>query len=81
ASSERIFRLLDRQPQIRDPKEARRMPRARGHLVFDEVRFAYNPDEPVLDGLSFEVQAGERIAIVGATGAGKTSVLSVLTRL
>lgn len=81
ASSERIFRLLDREPQIREPEQPRRLRRARGHLVFDDVHFSYKPGEPVLDGLSFAVQPGERVAIVGATGAGKTSVLSVLTRL
>ncbi len=81
ASSERIFRLLDREPKIRDAARPRRIPRARGHLVFDNVEFQYKPDEPVLRRLSFEVQPGERVAIVGATGAGKTSVLSVLTRL
>ena len=50
-------------------------------MVFDDVHFEYKPGEPVLEGLSFEVQPGERVALVGATGAGKTSVLSVLTRL
>jgi ATP-binding cassette subfamily B protein len=81
ASSERIFRLLDREPQIQDRREPRRLRRAQGHLVFDDVHFSYKPGEPVLDGLSFAVRPGERVAIVGATGAGKTSVLSVLTRL
>jgi ATP-binding cassette subfamily B protein len=81
ASSERIFRLLDRKPQIQDRPAARRIARARGHLLFEDVHFSYKPGEKVLDGLSFEVQPGERVALVGATGAGKTSVLSALTRL
>ncbi len=81
ASAERIFRLLDRRPLIRTPPGAVRLPRARGHIVFERVRFAYHPEEPVLHDLSFEVQPGERVAIVGPTGAGKTSILSVLTRL
>ena len=81
ASSERIFKLLDRQPAIHSRRGARRLERARGHIVFENVRFAYDPDEPVLHDLSFEVQPGERLALVGATGAGKTSILSVLTRL
>jgi ATP-binding cassette subfamily B protein len=79
ASAERIFRLLDRQPAIRSG--TRRLPRLRGHIVFDHVGFAYDPAEPVLCDLSFEVQPGERVALVGATGAGKTSILSILTRL
>jgi ATP-binding cassette subfamily B protein len=81
ASSERLFHLLDRTPRIQSPPAPRRMQRARGHVVFDDVHFAYKEGEPVLAGLSFEVQPGERVALVGATGAGKTSVLSVLTRL
>ena len=81
ASAERIFRLLDRQPAIQTPASAVRLANPRGHIVFDQVRFAYNPAEPVLQDLSFEVRPGERVAIVGATGAGKTSILSVLTRL
>ncbi len=81
ASSERLFRLLDREPRLQSPPSARRLERARGHVVFDDVHFEYKPGEPVLEGLSFEVQPGERVALVGATGAGKTSVLSVLTRL
>jgi ATP-binding cassette subfamily B protein len=81
ASAERIFRLLDRTPAIRNPDGARRLGRARGHVVFENVRFAYEADEPVLHDLSFEVQPGERVALVGPTGAGKTSILSILTRL
>ena len=81
ASAERIFRLLDRRPAIQTAASAVRLANPRGHIVFDHVRFAYNPDEPVLQDLSFEVRPGERVAIVGATGAGKTSILSVLTRL
>lgn len=81
ASSERLFHLLDREPGIRNPPVPKRIQRAQGHVVFDQVRFAYKEGEPVLDGLSFEVRSGERVALVGATGAGKTSVLSVLTRL
>ena len=79
ASAERIFRLLDREPEIRSG--TRRLEHMRGHIVFDHVDFAYDPAEPVLHDLSFEVQPGERVALVGPTGAGKTSILSILTRL
>jgi ATP-binding cassette subfamily B protein len=81
ASAERIFKLLDREPAIRSRPGAQRLGRATGHIVFENVRFAYNPGETVLHDLSFEVRPGERVALVGATGAGKTSILSVLTRL
>lgn len=81
ASAERIFRVLDRRPAIQSAPAARRVDRARGHLLFENVRFAYDPGEPVLQDLSFEVRPGERVALVGPTGAGKTSILSVLTRL
>ena len=81
ASAERIFALLDREPAIRSPQSPVRLQRARGHIVFEQVDFAYDPREPVLHRVSFEVRPGEKLAIVGATGAGKTSILSVLTRL
>jgi ATP-binding cassette subfamily B protein len=81
AASERIFDLLDRTPGIAPAAQPRRLGRARGHVVFDRVRFGYVENEPVLHDISFEVQPGERVALVGATGAGKTSILSVLTRL
>lgn len=81
ASSERIFHLLDRVPEIRSGVAATTLVRARGDVVFENVSFSYNPKEPVLRHLSFEIQAGERMALVGATGAGKTSILSILTRL
>lgn len=81
AAAERIFRLLDREPGIRTPPAAVRLERARGHIVFERVQFEYEAGQPVLHDLSFEVQPGERVALVGATGAGKTSILSVLTRL
>jgi ATP-binding cassette subfamily B multidrug efflux pump len=81
AAAERIFELLDRQPRIVSPSTPQRLQRARGHLLFDNVRFGYNDNEEVLHGISFEVRAGERVALVGATGAGKTSILSILTRL
>ncbi len=88
ASCERIFQLLDTQPAIRDPAPARAAapePRAArrrgGEVVFDDVWFAYQPGEWVLRGISFRVAPGEKVALVGPTGAGKTSVISLLARL
>ena len=80
ASSERIFTLLDRVPGIRDPKEPTAVPEGPAEVVFDDVRFSYNPGEEVLHGVSFRVAPGEKVAIVGYTGAGKTTIISLLSR-
>lgn len=88
ASCERIFQLLDTQPAIRDPAptsaappEPRAARQRGGEVVFDDVWFAYQPGEWVLRGISFRVAPGEKVALVGPTGAGKTSVISLLARL
>jgi ABC-type multidrug transport system fused ATPase/permease subunit len=80
ASSERIFNLIDDKPVIVDPPEPRTIPEFKGEIVFDNVSFAYKEPEYVLKELSFTVQPGEKIAVVGATGAGKTSLVSLLFR-
>ncbi len=81
ASSERIFELLDTEPEIR-VLTAGHPPRNRlaGEIVFDHVRFGYKPDEPVLHDLSFRIAPGESVALVGHTGAGKTTIASLLLR-
>ncbi len=82
ASAERIFQLLDTEPAIRDPDHPRLpAPGRRGAVAFEGVSFAYQPGEWVLRDLSFEVEPGERVAFVGPTGAGKTSVIKLLARL
>ncbi len=81
ASLERIFSLLDTRPAIVDPAGAEAPPPARGRIEFDAVRFAYRPGEEVLHGVSFRIEPGERVAVVGATGAGKTSLIKLLIRL
>jgi len=83
ASAERIFQLLDTEPAIRDrvARAPARPAGARGAVEFRDVEFAYSPGEPVLHDVSFRVAPGERVAFVGATGAGKTSIIKLLTRL
>ncbi|MEM7199193.1 MAG: ABC transporter ATP-binding protein [Planctomycetota bacterium] len=79
-ASERIFGLLDEQPESPDPANPRTTEGA-GTVELRGVTFAYEPGRNVLDDVSFEVGAGERVALVGATGSGKTTILSLLTRL
>jgi len=81
ASSERIFKLLDEPVVIDSPTPAARRPApALGHIVFEDVWFAYNSDDYVLKGVSFEVRPGQRVGIVGATGSGKTTLINLLLR-
>jgi ATP-binding cassette subfamily B multidrug efflux pump len=80
AASERVFMLLDEQPTVVDPPEPRTLSTVVGDIEFRDVHFAYNPEEPVLKGISFTIPAGTSVAIVGATGAGKTSIISLLSR-
>jgi len=80
ASSERLFLLLDTPATIVAPADPFRPAEVRGEIEFDRVGFAYQPDEPVLEELSFRVAPGEMIAVVGATGAGKSTLASLLLR-
>jgi ATP-binding cassette subfamily B protein len=81
ASSERIFKLLDEPVVIESPPAPALRPKdAAGHIMFDHVWFAYQDDNWVLRDVSFEVRPGQRVGIVGATGAGKTSLISLLLR-
>jgi ATP-binding cassette subfamily B multidrug efflux pump len=80
ASSERIFRLLDEPPRIVAPAQPKTIADLKGEIVFDHVSFAYNEPEYVLQDVSFTVRPGEKVAVVGATGAGKTSLASLLLR-
>jgi ATP-binding cassette, subfamily B, multidrug efflux pump len=79
-SAERIFTVLDAQPEMQDLPQAQLAPRFTGKVTFSNVRFAYNPDEPVLKGVSFNVDPGKSLAIVGPTGAGKTTIINLVTR-
>ena len=80
ASSERVFRLLDTTATIVDAPHPRELAHVRGEITFDNVSFAYNEGDWVLRDVSFKISAAESVAIVGATGAGKTSIISLISR-
>ena len=80
AGGERVFNLLDMQPEVCDLPNAKPLPPVRGHVVFENVTFGYNPDRPVLHDVSFEALPGQTIALVGATGSGKSSIISLIAR-
>lgn len=80
ASSERIFKLLDEPPTIANPKNPVHLGRARGHIEFRNVWFAYKDQDWILKDVSFTVEPGERVAFVGHTGAGKTTITNLLLR-
>lgn len=77
---QRVFELLDTTPDVTDSPEARPLPDVHGHVRFDHVSFAYDPRHPVLIDLSFEVQPGETVALVGPTGSGKSTIANLLHR-
>lgn len=80
AGAERIFEIFDEAPEPADAADALPLSRPKGAVVFDNVWFGYAPDQPVLKGVSFSARPGERIAVVGPTGAGKTTIISLLAR-
>jgi len=80
AASDRIYAMLDREPQVRDPERPRPLARHRKHLVFDGVDFSYTPGRPVLRELNLKIDFGETIAIVGPSGCGKSTLASLIPR-
>jgi ATP-binding cassette subfamily B protein len=80
SSAERIFQLLDTPVTIESPKNAVVPKPFRGEVVFDRVWFHYKAGDPVLKGVSFRIEPGEKIAVVGATGSGKTTIIKLLNR-
>lgn len=80
AGAERIFEILDTEPGIADGGAAEQMPEIVGEVVFDHVDFSYDDKVKVLDDVSFTIKPGETIALVGPTGAGKTTIVNLISR-
>jgi len=80
AGAERFFRLIDLQPEWTEPPTAKTLPPIRGEVSFVDVGFEYAPGRPVLNDLSFVAQPGQTVALVGHTGSGKTTIVSLLQK-
>lgn len=80
ASVERVVEVLEARPEVADKPDARPVPKMRGEVRFEDVSFAYEPNQPVLCEVSLVASPGETIAIVGATGAGKSTLLNLIPR-
>ncbi|WP_419886652.1 ABC transporter ATP-binding protein [Paenibacillus sp. B-A-8] len=79
AGAERVFEVLEMPSEYED-EQSEDLPRLKGEVVFRDVSFAYKPDSPILSGVTFEAKPGEKIALVGPTGAGKTTIVNLLIR-
>lgn len=80
AASERVFNLLDSAPDIQDRPEAQTLPTVEGDVAFDDVNFSYGDGQRILHGVSLHAAPGERIALVGETGAGKSTIIRLVAR-
>ncbi len=80
AGGERVFELMDTPPAVVDREDAYPLPEIEGRVVFDKVVFEYLPDRPVLRGISLSAEPGDVVALVGHTGAGKSSIINILLR-
>jgi len=80
AGGERVFKVLDTVPDIKDGDDAISMPRGKGRISFENVSFGYNSEQRVVEDISFSVEPGKMVALVGPTGVGKTSIISLLAR-
>jgi ATP-binding cassette subfamily B protein len=80
AGAERLFRMLDQEPEWRDAPNARALPRIEGRVAMEAVHFAYEPGRPVLTDISFTAEPGQSVALVGHTGSGKTTLVGLLQK-
>jgi ATP-binding cassette subfamily B multidrug efflux pump len=80
AGAERVFQIIDTSPEVDDARHALALEALRGNVTFEQVNFGYRPDTPVIRDMSLAAKAGEIVALVGPTGAGKTTIINLLTR-
>ena len=80
AGAERVFAMMDVEPEAADAEDAVDMQDMKGHVILDNVTFGYNPDKTILKNISLYAKPGQKIAFVGSTGAGKTTITSLLNR-
>lgn len=80
AGAERVFEIMDEEPEPEDKEDALHLENPDGDIVFDNVKFGYTPEKEVLKGISFSIPSGTKVAIVGPTGSGKTTIINLLTR-
>ncbi|MCA9953573.1 MAG: ABC transporter ATP-binding protein [Anaerolineales bacterium] len=80
AASERVFGLLDTKPDLLDAPDAHPLPPVQGHVAFNDVKFSYQDGVPVLQGITLKAKPGQRIALVGETGAGKSTIIRLISR-
>lgn len=80
AGAERVFEIIDAPPEVADPPSALALPALQGDVVFDDVQFSYTAGTPIIQGMSLQAAAGQTIALVGPTGAGKTTIINLLMR-
>jgi len=80
AGAERVFEIIDTPPEVPDPPDALPLQTIKGHVRFEDVEFSYVPGVPVIKRMSLEAKPGQTVALVGPTGAGKTTIVNLLTR-
>lgn len=80
AGAERVFEVLDQEEEIKDKEECKELKNVKGEVEFKDVSFGYNKESTVLHDINFKVEPGKSLAIVGATGSGKTTIVNLLTR-
>ena len=80
ASAQRLFMVLDREPQIQEPRQAREFGRAKGEIRLEKIRFSYSNEQRILSDLSIHVPVGHTVALVGASGSGKSTILNLIPR-
>jgi len=80
AGAERVFEVIDTKPEVADPPDAVALKTVKGDVTFEHVKFGYRPDTPIIKDMTLDAKAGQIVALVGPTGAGKTTIVNLLTR-